>query len=184
MYKLSRRHVLATLSSSAVMLCPAILNAQALDLGWDDIPTTEPIGQSSLMMIEEGPADIDLSELAPGEVAVIARPTTDDAYSATGMTQYIGVLHRTEAQIAYGADNDRDGVIQVAAYLVVNLVCPHRGKAIGISGDPDRPFACTDRGARHSSEFDASGMGVDGASDGDPMSIPEYSIDGTTLSLA
>ncbi len=176
MHKLTRRHVIATLSSSAVLLCPAVLNAQTVDVDWDGIPTTEPIGQTSLMEVGAGPAEVDVTALQPGEVAVIARPSDDEFYTSTGMTQYIGVLRRTATQIAASAETDPDG-LQDPEYLVVNLVCPHRGKAVGITGDEAVPFACTDRGGRHSSNFNASGQGVSGASDAsDQMSVPEHTI--------
>lgn len=176
MHKLTRRHVMATLTSSAVMLCPAILNAQTVDIDWGDIPTTTPVGQKTLLTVAAGPAEVDVTDLQPGEVAVIARPTDDEAYTATGMTQYIGVLRRTADQIAFGAENDRAGSVQNPEYFVVNLRCTHRGKAIGITGDPDVPFACTDRGARHSSNYNASGHGVSGAGEDEDLSVPEYSI--------
>ncbi|PJI85409.1 hypothetical protein BC777_3411 [Yoonia maricola] len=177
MYKMTRRHVITTLSTSAVLLCPAILNAQTnVDEDWADIPDDTPIGQDRLIEVGSGPADVDVSELQPGEVAVIARPTDDEAYSATGMTQYIAVHRRTADQIAFGAANDRDGTVQNPEYFVVNLVCSHRGKAIGITGNPEAPFACTDRGDRHSSIYDASGFGVSGASEDEYLSIPTYTI--------
>jgi len=176
MHKLTRRHVMATLSSSAVLLCPAILNAQTVDIDWGDIPTTTPVGQKSLLNVDVGPAQVDVTDLQAGEVAVIARPTTDETYTATGMIQYVGVLRRTADQIAFGATNDRAGTVQNPEYFVVNLLCTHRGKAIGITGDPNVPFACTDRGARHSSNYDASGHGVSGAGEDENLSIPDYSI--------
>lgn len=178
MQKLTRRHVIATMTSSAVTLCPAILKAQTTaDLSsWSGTPTTEPIGQDQLITLAAGPAEVDITALGAGEVAVIARPSDSDDHSSTGMTQYVGVLRRTVEQVAYGAANDRDGTVMDENYLVVELTCPHRGKAVGITGDPNAPFACTDRGNRHSSDFDASGMGVAGASKGDPMVIPAYSI--------
>ena len=176
MHKLTRRHVIATLSSSAVMLCPAILNAQTVDLDWNDIPTTAPVGEKTLVNVEAGTAEVDVTALQPGEVAVIARPTDDEAYTATGMVQYIGVLRRTEAQVVFGVENDPAGSVQNPEYFVVNLLCTHRGKALGITGDPSVPFACTDRGERHSSNYNASGRGVSGAGDGDTLSIPEYQI--------
>lgn len=177
MQKLSRRHVLATLTGSAVMLCPALLNAQGnIDAEWADVPTTTPIGQDKLMELPAGAAQVDISDLAPGEVAVIARPNSADTYSATGSVQYIGVHRRTDEQIAFGADNDAPGAVKDPRFFVADLVCPHRGKAIGFTGDPAVPFACTDRGGRHSSNFNASGMGIGGASVGDPMAIPAYEI--------
>ncbi|MEO1641552.1 MAG: hypothetical protein AAFU41_20170 [Pseudomonadota bacterium] len=176
MHRVSRRHVIATLTSSTVLLCPAILNAQSVQLDWDNVPTDTPLGQNQLIEVAAGPATVEISALAPGEVAVIARPTEDPEYSATGMIQYIAVHHRTEAQIAFGAANDRDGTVQDPAYFVVNLVCSHRGKAIGLTGNPDAPFACTDRGSRHSSVFDASGFGVSGASEDEYLSVPDYTI--------
>lgn len=177
MHKMTRRHVITTISSSAVLLCPALLNAQTnLETDWADIPDDKPIGENRLITVAAGPAEVDVSELQPGEVIIIARPTVDDAFSATGMMQYIAVHRRTAEQIAFGATNDRDGTVQNPEYFVVNLLCSHRGKAIGITGNPDAPFACTDRGARHSSVYDATGFGVSGASEGEYLSIPEHAI--------
>lgn len=187
MQKLSRRHVLATMSSGAVMLCPAFLNAQTVTVDWAGVPTTEPIGQDTLINVEAGPAQVDISALQPGEIAVIARPTDDVNFSNTGMVQYIAVHHRTDSQVAFGEANDRDGTTQDPRYFVANLVCTHRGKAIGMTGNPDAPFACTDRGSRHSSNYDPSGKGIGGASVGEFMSIPDYTLDtsnGVVLSLA
>ena len=61
-------------------------------------------------------------------------------------------------------------------YLIVELNCPHKGKAIGLTGDPNVPFACTKRGRYHSSEFDSNGLGVAGKSSGDPMIIPKHKL--------
>ncbi|MEM8554863.1 MAG: hypothetical protein AAGF71_08585 [Pseudomonadota bacterium] len=180
MHTLTRRNVIATLSSSAVMLCPQILNARSLDLleEWLDIPTTAPVGQASLVNVAAGPATLDITELGPGEVAVIARPTDDDNYSNTDMVQYVGVMRRTDEQIAYGVENDRAGEVQDPRFYVVNLLCPHRGKAIGITGDINRPFACTDRRGRHASDFSVSGEGVAGASAGeDWLSVPDHTLE-------
>ena len=169
MQKLTRRHVIATITTSSVMLCPAILNAQAaLDLEWDDIATDMPTGQDRLITVAAGPAQVDITDLLPGEVAVIARPSEDEKYSSTGMTQYVAVHRRTDAQIATAEDG--------AAYFVANLLCSHRGKAIGLTGNPDAPFACTDRGGKHGSVYDGSGFGISGASEGEFLSIPDYTL--------
>ena len=177
MHKMTRRNVLTTLSGSAVLLCPALLNAQTnIDADWAAIPDDRPIGEDSLITVAEGPAEIDVSELRPGEVAVIARPTKDGAYSVTGMMQYVAVHRRTAEQMAFGAANDREGTVQNPEYFVVNLLCTHRGKAIGLTGNPEAPFACTDRGSRHASVYDATGFGISGASEGEALSIPAYTI--------
>lgn len=183
MYRLSRRNVIATVTSTSVLLCPHILSAQTLDLSWDDIPTSAPIGEDALFELGAGPVDVDISALAPGEVAVIARPSDDGEFSSTGQVNYVAVLHRTDAQIAAAGDNSRAVATENPAYLVVSLVCPHRGKAVGMTGNPDLPFACTDRGRRHSSVFDAAGAGVSGASDDEELAVPPYTLAGTTLSL-
>ena len=179
MQKLTRRHVIATITTSSVMLCPAILNAQtSFDLDWDGIATDMPTGQDQMITVPAGPAQVDVTDLQPGEVAVIARPSDDEKYSSTGMTQYVAVHRRTDAQIAA-----TDG----AAYFVANLVCTHRGKAIGLTGNADAPFACTDRRSRHGSVYDGTGLGVSGASEGEFMSIPEHTLttgDQVTLTLA
>lgn len=176
MHKLTRRNVMLTMTGSALMLCPAILNAQTVSLDWDELPTTTPVGEDQLINVEAGPAEVDISALEPGQVAVIARPTTDQAYAATGQIQYVAVHYRTEAQMAFGAENDRDGTIQDPRYFVVNLLCSHRGKAIGLTGNAEAPFACLDRGSRHSSIYDASGFGVSGASEDEYLSIPDYTL--------
>ncbi len=177
MHKMTRRHVITTISTSAILLCPAILNAQTnIDEDWADIPDDRPIGEDQLITLAEGSAEVDVSELQPGEVAVIARPTTDEEFSATGLVQYVAVHRRTADQVAFGEANDRDGTVQNPEYFVVNLLCSHRGKAIGITGNPEAPFACTDRGSRHSSVYDASGFGVSGASEDEYLSIPDYTI--------
>ena len=176
MYKVSRRNVIAMISTSSVMLCPALLNAQTVDLDWDDIPTTAPVGEDKLIAVAAGAARIDVTDLEPGQVAVIARPNDDPKFSSTGNTEYIAVMRRTSDQMAFGAANDRAGTVQNPEYFVVTLVCTHRGKAVGITGNADVPFACTDRGGRHSSNYDAAGFGVSGASEGEHLSIPDYSI--------
>jgi hypothetical protein len=180
MIKLTRRNVIKTIASGgAVTLCPSLLKAQSLNLdAWDDIPTTEPIGQTALVTLEAGPAEIDISTLKTGEVTVVARPTDDPNYSDTGMMQYVGILRRTDAQIAYGNTHDKPGSVQDSRFFVTDLLCPHRGNAIGITGSEDRPFACTDRRSRHRSEFTASGEGVAGASEGeDWLFIPDYTLE-------
>ena len=176
MHRITRRNVLTTITGTGgALLCPAILNAQqALD--WDG-PTTTPVGQDQLIEAAAGPVTVEVSGLAPGDVAVIARPSDDDKFSATGNIHYVAIHHRTDAQVAFGEANDRDGSVQDPRYMVVDLVCPHRGKAIGFTGNPDAPFACTDRGRRHSSDFDASGFGTAGASQGEYLSIPSYTIE-------
>lgn len=176
MHRITRRHVIATIAGTGTaVLCPALLNAQQT-LDWGGASTEEPIGHDRLITAEAGPVSVDVTDLAPGEVAVVARPTDDPEYSATGNTQYIAIHHRTDAQVSFGEANDRPGSVQDPRYFVVNLVCTHRGKAIGITGNPDAPFACTDRRGRHSSDYNASGLGVAGASDGEYLSIPDYAL--------
>ena len=50
MHKLSRRHVIATLSASSVLLCPALLNAQVTHDWGGDVPENVPLGQDQLLM--------------------------------------------------------------------------------------------------------------------------------------
>ena len=160
MKKISRRHVIVTLASTATFLCPAVLNAAtSADLSsWANIPTNRPVGHSQILQLSSGPASIDISELKPGDVTVIARPNDSEDYSGTGQTQFVAVMRK-----------DKD-------YLIVELTCPHKGKAIGLTGDPKVPFACTDRGRYHSSEFDLYGVGVAGKSSGDSMVVPEHRL--------
>lgn len=176
MKTLTRRHVLASFSGATLSLCPAILNAQNFDWG-GSVAENKPTGETQLAMLPAGPARVDISILEPGEVAVVGRPTTDPEYSNTDMVQYVGVTRRTEAQIAFGQANDRPGTVQDPRFFAVNLVCPHRGKAIGMTGNPATPFACTDQGRRHGSIFDASGLGTKGASEKEFLSIPSYSLE-------
>jgi hypothetical protein len=160
MKKISRRHVIGTLASSAALLCPAVLTAAtSADLSsWADIPTDSPAGVKEILRLGKGPAKIDISQLKPGDVAVIARPDDSADYAGTGLTQFVAAMRR-----------DKD-------YLIVELTCPHKGKAIGLTGDPKVPFACTKRGRYHSSEFDSNGLGVAGKSSGDPMIVPEHKL--------
>ena len=74
MKKISRRHVIVTLASTATFLCPAVLNAATTaDLSsWATIPTDSPAGLSQILRLGIGPASIDISELKPGDVTVIA----------------------------------------------------------------------------------------------------------------
>ena len=125
MKKISRRHVIVTLASTATFLCPAVLNAATTaDLsGWANIPTDIPMGLKQVLRLGNGPASIDISQLKPGDVSVIARPNDRADYAGTGQTQYVAVMRR---------DND---------YLIVELTCPHKGKASGLTGDPKVPFA-------------------------------------------
>ena len=160
MKKISRRHIIVTLASSAAFLCPAVLNAAtSTDLSsWTNIPTDSPAGLTEILRLGKGPASIDISELKPGDVTVIARPDDSADYAGTGQTQYVAVMRRGED------------------YLIVELTCPHKGKAIGLTGDPKVPFACTKRSRYHSSEFDSNGLGVAGKSSGDPMIVPEHKV--------
>ena len=160
MKKISRRHIIVTLASSAAFLCPAVLNAAtSTDLSsWANIPTDSPAGLTEILWLGKGPASIDISELKAGDVTVIARPDDSADYAGTGQTQFVAAMRR-----------DKD-------YLIVELTCPHKGKAVGLTGDPKVPFACTKRGGHHSSEFDSNGLGVAGKSSGDPMIIPEHKL--------
>ena len=160
MKKITRRHVIVTLASTATFLCPAVLNAATTaDLSsWAAIPTDSPAGLSQILRLGIGPASIDISELKPGDVTVIARPDDSADYAGTGQTQFVAAMRK-----------DKD-------YLIVELTCPHKGKAIGLTGDPKVPFACTKRGRYHSSEFDSNGLGVAGKSSGDSMIFPEHKL--------
>ncbi|MEO1704633.1 MAG: hypothetical protein AAFR50_04755 [Pseudomonadota bacterium] len=98
MKTLSRRQVIATLSATTVTLCPAVVNAAIY--GWPDgFSDEEPHGQSSLVNVSAGEV-VDITALAPGELAVLARPNVAGEFSSTGGTQFVGVLHRTPEQIA------------------------------------------------------------------------------------
>ena len=160
MKKISRRNVIVTLASTGTFLCPALLNAATTaDLSsWANIPTDSPVGLSKILRLSSGPASIDISELKPGDVTVIARPHDSADYAGTAQTQFVAAMRK-----------DKD-------YLIVELTCPHKGKAVGLTGDPKVPFACTKRGRSHSSEFDSNGLGVAGKSSGEPMIIPEHKL--------
>ena len=174
MKTITRRNVILTLSGTAISLCPAILNAQAADFDWgEDVPTNVPRVEDQMVMLASGESDVDISALTPGQVAVVGRPTEDPEYSNTDQIQYIAVLRRTDAQIAQGAP---DAATSDPRFFVANLVCPHRGYAIGMTGLEDAPFACTKRGSRHGSVFNAGGMGVAGKSTGEQLSVPDFTI--------
>ena len=113
MEKVSRRHVIVTLASTATLLCPAVLKAATTaDLSsWADIPTDSPAGLSKILRLGSGPSRIDISELKPGDVTVIARPNDSADYAGTGQTQFVAAMRK-----------DKD-------YLIVELTCPHKGKA-------------------------------------------------------
>ena len=114
MKEISRRHVIVTLASTATFLCPAVLNAATTaDLsGWADIPTDIPMGLKQVLRLGNGPASIDISQLKPGDVSVIARPNDSADYAGTGQMQYVAVMRR-----------DKD-------YLIVELTCPHKGLSL------------------------------------------------------
>ncbi|MEL6549734.1 MAG: hypothetical protein AAFQ54_05735 [Pseudomonadota bacterium] len=180
MQTLSRRQVIATLSTATVSLCPAVLNAAIY--GWPDGFGDEmPVGQALTVDVSGGGA-VDITALAPGELAVLSRPSSDGQFSGTGNVQYVGVLHRTAEQIAAASGG---AATQDERYLVVNMVCPHRGAAIGVSDDPARPFACTRTSSRHGSLFDTAAKGVAGASDeSDVLSVPSYTLNvGSTVTI-
>ena len=160
MKKISRRHAIFTLASTATFLCPAVLNAATTtDLSsWANIPTDTPAGLKKVLRLGNGPASVDISELKPGDITVIARQNDSADYAGTGQTQFVAAMRR-----------DKD-------YLIVELTCPHKGKAVGLTGDPKVPFACTKRGRYHSSEFDSNGLGIAGKSSGDPMIVPEHKL--------
>jgi hypothetical protein len=61
-------------------------------------------------------------------------------------------------------------------YLIVELLCPHKGKAIGLTGDPKAPFACTKRVKLTRVMLTTFGLGVAGKSSGDPMIIPKHKL--------
>ena len=160
MKKISRRHVIVTLASTSTFLCPAVLNAATTaDLtSWANIQTDSPAGVTEILRLGNGPASIDISELKPGDITVIARPDDSAEYAGTRQTQFVAAMRK-----------EKD-------YLIVELTCPHKGKAVGLTGDPKVPFACTKRGRYHSSEFDSNGLGVAGKSSGDPMIVPEHKL--------
>ena len=179
MQKLTRRHVITTLTASSVMLCPAVLNAHdGEDFTWGpDIDTRKPSGQDKLMLLTDRSEPVDITDLDPGQVAVVGVPNDSPDFFSTGNIQYVAILRRTQAQIETGAKGDRAGSVQDPRYFIANLVCPHKGVAIGITPMEDRPFACTKEGSRHHSIFDATGLGVHGKSTGDYMSVPDYTLD-------
>ncbi|SHG93400.1 hypothetical protein SAMN05444003_1610 [Cognatiyoonia sediminum] len=174
MKTISRRHVILTLSSATITLCPALLNAQAVEFDWgEDVPTNVPRGEDQTVMLAAGETDVDISSLTAGQVAVIGRPTDDPEYSNTDGIQYVAVLRRTDAQIEQGAPEQ---AVADPRFFVANLVCPHRGYAVGVTDLEVAPFACTKRGSRHGSVFNAGGFGVAGRSEGDFLSVPDYQI--------
>ncbi|MGR3466257.1 MAG: hypothetical protein ACU0CI_00135 [Shimia sp.] len=186
MKTLTRRHVIAQIGGAGLVLCPAVLNAQTIALSWPDGTDDEtPVGQARTVEISGAGETVDVSDLMPGEVAVLSMPSDDPTWSGTNGIRYVAVHRRTEGQIASAEANARDGDTQNPAWFVAELVCPHRGAAIGITDDPDVPFACTRRSSRHGGNFDASGLGIAGGAEGDYMSVPGYdlTIDGDTVTV-
>lgn len=113
----------------------------------------EPIGQSQT--IELGDAtSVDVSALAPGELAVIVMNRT-----------FVGILRRTEDQQSAAAatvgalsgEADADRVVD-AEYLVAELKCLHRGCYVGYTGASDVAFACP----CHRTTFDPAGRVIKG----------------------
>jgi hypothetical protein len=179
MQKLTRRNVITTLTATSVLLCPAVLNAHEDEhFSWGpNIDTSKPSGQDRLVMLMDRSEPVDVTELGPGQVAVVGVPTDHPDYVSTGMVQYVAILRRSPSQIKAIKKNERTNKVHDQRYLVVNLVCPHKGFAIGITSMEHSPFACTKEGKRHHSIFDASGFGVHGKSSGEYMSVPEYTLD-------
>ncbi|MEO0359452.1 MAG: hypothetical protein AAF386_14440, partial [Pseudomonadota bacterium] len=174
------RHVLGSFAAAgAAALCPAAAFA-AVDWKAPQVGDSMPVGEDQLLDIAEGATSVDISALMPGEVAVMKRPNADAAYLNTGGVQHIALHRRTPAQMTDAGDG--------AEYYVFNMVCPHRGFAISLTTDPARPFACNKQGGRHGSVFNAAGMGIEGASLGDPLTVPGHQIavsgDTVTLTLA
>ena len=131
-------------------------------------------------MSAAGESEVEISALQPGQVAVVGRPSDDGAYTNTGGVRYIAILRRNDAQMAVEAPAI---AVQDPNYFVADLTCPHRGFAIGITGLPDAPFACTKTGSRHKSVFNAGGLGISGASDGELMSVPDHTIENSGASV-
>jgi hypothetical protein len=179
MQKLTRRNVVTTLTATSVFLCPAVLNAhEDEDFSWGaGIDTSKPTGQEKLVMLMDRSEPVDVTDLGPGQVAVIGIPTDHPNYFSTGMVQYVAILRRSPSQITAAKNNGRTDKVQDERYFVANLICPHKGFAIGITTMEHSPFACTKEGKRHHSIFDASGYGVHGKSSGEYMSVPEYILD-------
>ncbi len=176
---LTRRHVLGSFAAAgAVALCPATAFA-SVEWKSPQVGDTMPVGEDQLLEIGEGPVSVDITALMPGEVAVLRRPSADAAYLNTGGLQNIALHRRTDAQMADAGGDE---------YYVFNMVCPHRGFAISLTTDPARPFACNKQGGRHGSVFNAAGMGIEGASQGDPLTQPAHSVtaagDTVTLTLS
>ena len=97
MKKISRRHVIVTLASTATFLCPAVLNAATTaDLsGWANIPTDIPMGLKQVLRLENGPASIDISQLKPGDVLI------HDSFIVHGSKQNLSKKDRIGLTIRY-----------------------------------------------------------------------------------
>lgn len=134
----------------------------------------EPTGQTEILQMEDNPS-VDVAPLAPGEMVVVA----------TGGV-FLGILHRTSDQIAAAAatQTERDPKADAervldAAYLVVDLTCPHRGCQVGYRNEAAEPFACP----CHRSRFDASGRVLGGPARTN-LTIPPYQIEGTVVTFS
>lgn len=177
MKTLTRRHVIASFATAPLVLCPAVLNAQAADFSWDQAyPDDTPVNADRTLMLDDGEKMVEISGLAEGEVAVLGMPDASGDYGNTGNIRYIAVHRRTADQVAMFSAEDRAGTVQDPAYFIVDLTCPHRGYAIGLTGVAEAPFACLKTGSRHSSVFNGAGFGIAGASEDEYMTIPDYSL--------
>ena len=134
----------------------------------------EPIGQAQT--IELGDAtSVDVSALAPGELAVIVMNST-----------FVGILRRTEEQQAAAAGSvgavsgeaDSDRVVD-AEYLVAELKCLHRGCYVAYTGEAEMAFSCP----CHRTSFDSAGRVISGRTD---KSLPfiAHSVDGGVVTFA
>ena len=180
MQKLTRRNVITTLTASSIILCPAVLNAHDdEDFSWGpSIDTSKPSGQDRLVLLKGRSEPVDISDTLPlDRLQLLAFLRTIKIILAPGWCSMLLFLRRTSSQIEAAKKNDRTGKVKDPRYFVVNLICPHKGFAIGITSMENRPFACTKEGDRHHSIFDSSGFGVHGKSSGEYMSVPEYTLD-------
>jgi len=184
---IDRRDVLMTLGAgAAISLCPSILKASAaLDFEWErGIDASAPQGQAQTVSLE-GVTSVDVANLQPGDVLVVQRDAAGNAaYENLNFKQNIAILYRTDEQIALAA-NDESKSPQADAdrvtdprYLVVDLLCPHRDWAVGISPHGELPFNCM----KHNSKFDTSGRAFDGRADNN-LKIPDYTISGTVITF-
>lgn len=168
--KITRRHVLKAGASIGVGCCMSATGV-AVAQRRGALPT----GQSGDILTLDTSVSYDLSAMAPGDMVAF-----QDGIN------FVGVVHRTDAQIeaaqgneSLSAADDADIVID-PRFLVVNLRCEHRGCQVGYTGEADTMFQCP----CHRTSFDSAGRVLpERAKTNKDLAPIGHRFDGMTLSF-